>query len=142
MGSAATGMTKILRFIIDYCSFLYAPGRFRFVDSQTSESFGGDAYLVLESDALRLRFINDRDELLLDVQPLLEKNDRTWFSIDIVQRLLTGKRQDSGLLSPEFAEFLKENLEEIENRFSGDQVTQTIDELRSLERRRAKELFG
>ncbi len=131
-------MTAILEFLVAHLAFLYAPGRYRFVDSLTSESFGGDAYLVLEGDALRLRFISDRGQLLLHFEPLDGKES---YSIDLLRRLLTGERQETAELSPDYAAFLERELGEIERRFR-DERDETERALQELMRVRAKELFG
>jgi hypothetical protein len=130
-------MTAILEFLVAHLAFLYAPGRYRFVDSGSVESFG-NAYLDLESDAMRLRMIRDRSQLFLDFAPL-DGND--WFSLDVVRRLLTGERQESSELSPDYAAFLEREIGEIERRFR-DERDETVRALKELERVRAKELFG
>jgi hypothetical protein len=134
-------MTEILRFLVEHLEFLYAPDRFRFVDSRTSASFGGDAFLVLASDVLRIRLVRDRGQLFMDFQAAAEHDGRDWFSIDVVRRLLTGERQDTAELSPEYARFLEEHLDEIEKRFSEEELANTRKALKELERIRAKELF-
>jgi hypothetical protein len=131
-------MTAILEFLVAHLAFLYAPDRYRFVDSLTSESFGGDAYLVLEGDVLRLRFISDRGQLLLHFEPLDGKDS---YSIDLLRRLLTGERQETAELSPDYAAFLERELGEIERRFR-DERDETVRALKELKRVRAKELFG
>jgi hypothetical protein len=130
-------MTAILEFLVAHLAFLYAPGRYRFVDSGSVESFG-NAYLDLESDTMRLRMIHDRSQLFLDFAPL-DGND--WFSLDVVRRLLTGERQESSELSPDYAAFLEREIGEIERRFR-DERDETVRALKELERVRAKELFG
>jgi hypothetical protein len=135
-------MTEILRFLIDSLAFLYTSGRFRFADSGTSTSFGGDAFLVLASDGLRVRLVRDRGQLFMDFQSAEETGEMDWYSIDVVRRLLTGERQESAELSQEYAAFLEAHLDEIERRFAGDGFAVTRRELKDLEKRRAKELFG
>jgi hypothetical protein len=135
-------MTEILRYLIEWLSFLYAPGRYRFVDSGTSTSFGGDAFLILESDVMRIRLIRDRGQMFMDFQSCAERGEMDWYSIDVVRRLLTGQRQESAELSPDYARFLEERLDEIERRFSDGEISATRKALKSLEKTRAKELFG
>jgi hypothetical protein len=135
-------MTDILRFLIECLNFLYAPGRYRFVDSGTSTSFGGDAFLVLESGAMRIRLIRDRGQLFMDFQASGERGEMDWYSIDVVRRLLTGERQESAELTPDYARFLEKHLDEIEMRFSDGEISATRTALKELEKTRAKELFG
>jgi len=134
-------MTELLLFLIEHLAFLYAPDRYRFVDSRTSEGFG-DAYLVLESDALRVRLVRDRSQLFMDVQSVGQHGDRDWYSIDIVRQLVTGERQTTAELSPDYAQFLERHLDEIERRFSDEELPATVSALKALQDERAKELFG
>jgi hypothetical protein len=135
-------MNQILRFLITYCSFLYRPDGFRFVDSYTASSFGGDAFVVLASDQLRLRFVRDRGQLFLDFQGSSQQDKNNWFSIDVVQQLVVGEEQDSAEITAQRVKFVEERIEEISSRFSGDQLEDTQVALKSLERARAKKLFG
>jgi hypothetical protein len=133
-------MTALLEFLIAHLAFLYAPGRYRIVDSESSESFG-NGYLVLESDALRMQMVRDRGQLFMDFEPLSGKGE-DWFSIDVVRQLVTGEKQESSELSPDYAAFLERELGEIERRFSPAELDETVRALRELERARAKEMFG
>lgn len=142
-------MTKILKFMIDHCSFLYAGerygyGRYRFVDSRVAASFGGDAWLILESEFLRLQFVSDRDTLDLFVQGTTQRRDKVkeWYSIDVIRRMITGARDHPAELSEDDATFLYEHLEEIESHFTPPAIADTVETLERLERVRAKELFG
>jgi hypothetical protein len=135
-------MVEILLYLAKHCAFLFRPGWFRFVDSRVDESFGGDAYVVLASDSLRLRFVRDCGQLLLDFQSTERTGEKHWFSIDVVQRLITGEKRPSAELDAEYAAFLEENLTDIERRFGQNNLSETVKTLRELERVRAKELFG
>ena len=134
-------MEEILQYLKKHCSFLYAPNQFRFVDSESSESFG-NALLVLEHEDLRLKFVKDRGQLFLDFQPTSSKRKKDWFSIDIVKQLVTGNIEPSAEMDGEKAKFLKNNLDEIKRLFSPDNLEDTIKKLRDLERQRAKRLFS
>ena len=140
-------MNEILQFILTYCSFLYAGerygyGRYRFVDSRVGASFGGDAYLVLESEAMRMQFVRDRGELTLYFQGTSPKARKRWFGLGVVRPLITGERVDSAVLNQSHAEFLSTHLEKIEALFTESNLANTIDALNGQERARAKELFG
>jgi hypothetical protein len=133
-------MEEILRYIMRYCPFLYAPNQFRFVDSGSSESFG-NAFLVLEHGNLRLQFIRDRGQIFLDFQPTSKKNKSEWYSIDIVKQMVKGKIEPSAEMDTKKVEFLKSNLDELQQLFSRDNLEGTIKKLKDLERARAKLLF-
>lgn len=133
-------MEDILQYLMKHCSFLYSPNRFRFVDSGSSESFG-NAFLVLEHEDLRLRFVKDRGQIFLDFQPTSKKQKGEWFSIDIVKQMVTGEIEPSAEMDSKKAKFLKTNLDEIEQLFSTVNMESTIKKLKELERARAKRLF-
>jgi len=133
-------MEEILRYLMKYCSFLYSPNRFRFVDSGSSDSFG-NAFLVLEHEELRLQFVKDRGQIFLDFQHTSKNHKDDWFSIDIVKQMVTGKIEPSAEMDSEKAEFLKTNLDRIEQLFFAANLEGTIKRLRELERARAKRLF-
>lgn len=141
MSSQTGGMIRILEYLIRHCPFLLTSPAYRFVDSRVGESFGGDAYLVFESNSLRMRFVCDRGQLFLDFQSTSHPDDTDWFSVDVVRRLLEGAHSVSAELDAASAAFLEANLVEIEACFA-ERSDETVAELRRLERVRAKELFG
>jgi hypothetical protein len=132
-------VSEILRFLVEHCAFLYDTYRYRFVDSETTREFGGNAYLVLESPHLRLRFVRDRGPLFLDVQA--KEGPRDWFSIDLVWTLLGNEPRASAQLDEDYVDFLRQNLEQIETAFSGEHLPQTMTTMRRLQRERAKRMF-
>jgi hypothetical protein len=133
----------LLDHLVQYWSFLWASARYRIVDSMVSTRFGGDAFLVVASDGLRLRFVRDKGQLFLEVQPPWAAKTAEWHSVDLVYRLIIGQRQESAELSEEYAAFMQARLPEIESMFSSKEsfkVTRVkLEELKSL---RAKEMFG
>lgn len=134
-------MREILLFLANYCSFLFRPARYRFVDSQVDESFG-NALVVLESTAVRFRFMRDRGQLFLEFQPIHGKSSE-WFSLGVLRGVLTGDRGGSEALDEHWAIFLRESLGDLEGRFSNpDYIDEMIKALRKEEKKRAKELFG
>jgi hypothetical protein len=93
-------MDEILEFLLRHCSFLYKDLGFRFVDSQCSKSFGGDAFLILASDKVRFRFVRDRGQLFADFQEPTSGAKAEWFSIDIVRKHLTGESDYKAEMNP------------------------------------------
>jgi hypothetical protein len=130
-------MAEILLYLARNCTFLFRPGWLRFVDSRVDESFGGDAYVVLESTTLRLRFTRDRGQLLLSFQAI-EGRASEWFSPGLLRSLLMGDRGGSEVLNEEWAAFLGTSLDELERR----QREATLQGLHQAAKSRAKELFG
>jgi hypothetical protein len=122
--------------------FLWTGARFKIVGSEVSTSNGGDAVLFVESSRMRLRFVCDRAQLLLDMQPSRTSVSEEWFSIDLIRRMLLGKRELSAVLNESYAEFIRDHLDEIESRFGDEEWPQTHAELKRLKVKRAKEMFG
>jgi hypothetical protein len=135
-------MTQILLFIATHMGYLWTDARFRITGSDVATSFGGDALLLVESERLRLRFVSDRAQLLLDLQPADLDGDRDWYSIDLVRRLFLGHREESAVLDPSYAEFMREHLDAIEALFSEDRWPVTRAELQKIMVKLSKEMFG
>lgn len=134
-------MTEILAFIARHMGFLWTGARFRVVGSGIDNSNGGDAYLLVESSVLRLRFVRDRGQLLLEFQPS-DSAVNEWFSVDLIRRLWLGERESSGILDEGYAKFIEGHLEDIEASFGSEMWSDTHLQLKQLKRVRAKELFG
>ncbi len=134
-------MTQILVFVATYMGFLWEGARFRIVDSEVSTANGGDALMVVESAALRMRLIQDRGQLFLDLEPLMVGKSE-WYSIDLVRRLFLGRREESAVLDGSYAEFVRDYLGEIEERFGPKVWDSTREDLRKLKIQRSKEMFG
>lgn len=133
-------MIQLLEFLIAHGAFLLEPDLFSFAGSHSSTSFG-DASITLGSDRLLLRFVRDRGQLFLDFQGASQSNRKDWYSIDVVQQLVTGVRQDSSVVSPQGMEFVREHLAEIRLLFDDNSIEDTHSALKILERKRAKALF-
>ena len=121
--------------------FLWRNARFRIVGSETSTSFASDALLLVEGEHLRLRFVNDRGQLFLDLQPSSPGSSTDWYSIDLLRRLMSGRPEASAVLDESYADFLRENFDAVSDLFS-DRWSTTQAELRELKAKRAKEMFG
>ena len=136
-------MGEILRFIADFCGFLFERYGFRFVDSEVSASFG-NAAIYLTSPDLELRFIRDRGQLFLDFRSVHIDSRKTeaWYAFDIVRRLVTAKKTWDARMDEENAVVLRDHMDHIIRLFAADQAQGTVAELKKLERLRAKEVFG
>jgi hypothetical protein len=128
-------MKEILQFIIAHCAFLYESGGFRFVHSIYSSTFGGSACVVMASDHLRLRFVYDCGQLTLELQGVHERGENHWYTIDVVEQLVTGRSVPRGELSPAHARFLSEHLDAVRARFVRDELAETRVALRKIGRR-------
>ena len=133
-------MEEFIQYVKKHFSYLFSPYSFRIIESQSSESFG-NALIILEYEDLLLKIVKDRDQIFLDFQPASKKGKLNWFSIDIVKQMITGKIEPSAEMNPKNTEFLKNNLDKITQIFSKESTPNTIQELKKLERERAKRLF-
>lgn len=134
-------MDEILRFLLQHGSFLYKEFGFRFVDSQVSNAFGGDAFLILAKDTVRLRLVRDRGQLFADFQET-PSNGKEWFSIDIVRKYIAKEHEYFSELDSNNAKFLRERLPDIEAAFRPATFDKIRREFQKLEKERAKSLFG
>lgn len=135
-------MDQISSFITNYMLFLLNTDRYKEVETMKTAANGGDSVVVFVSDGLHFRFIKERDQLFLDLRPPTSQKEKDWYSIDLVYRLLTGERLGTSILSPEYAEFVRTRLLDIEREFGPDEWPQTEQDLRGIQRKRSKEMFG
>lgn len=133
-------MQQILEFIVAHLAFLWEEARFSIVGSEVTTSNGGDSSLQLESSVVRMRFVRDRGQLFLDFQP--KAAGRTWYSIDLVWRLLMGGGNRPAVMDAEYAEFLHQHLGELEDAFGAEGWRTTRGRLQKLRAQRAEEMFG
>jgi hypothetical protein len=136
-------MDEILRFLMVHCSFLYSEFDFRFVDSEVSESFGGNAYLVLASGSLRIRFVWDRSQLFAEFQSTFQPRKKEWYLIDMVRQLVEPRREGYlSLMDADHALFMRRHMREIVALFSKDRILDTIRRLKEVTRQRSRQMFG
>lgn len=135
-------VAELLRVLAQWLLFFFSDNRYRLADPQVGTTYG-DALVEFASSTLRWRLTRDRSQLLLDCRPLTGVSKRQeWFSADLMIRLISGRRVESGVLTEEMASWFEENLPEIEERFSPERSEETVNELKKLKRIRAKDLFG
>lgn len=135
-------MDEILIFLLKYCSDFYKKYGFKFSNSEVTPQFGGNAYLMLENDNLKIRFIIDRGQLMLEFFSKFDKKRDNWYSIDLVRQLISGEDEYYALLDDNNGQFIQKNLDKIIEMFRENVITQTIEKLNLLKKRRAKILFG
>ena len=126
-------------------AFIAAPPGPRVVHSRYDPGSFGNAVVELESDALRVRVTRDRGQLLVDLAP---RAGGEWFDEAIILQLVGAGETARELAAAEWralapsASALRRHLSEIVDRFRPDQWAQTRAELKALQARRARELFG
>jgi hypothetical protein len=130
-------VTPLLEFLVRWMGFLW-DGDFHLVSS-----VGGahsDAYVVAQSNGLRLRISRDRGQLFLDYAPRHAPDE--WFDGQLVEAMLTGRLPDKGLLGPDHARFLQESLPRIVTSFAETEWPSTKEKLARLGRLRADGNYG
>ena len=135
-------MHKILEFLATDGTFLYEEHCCCIVDSEYSEMFGGTGSVTLSNDIIELKFWLDRDRMCMDLHGVGSHTTDSWFSMDIVKQLLTDEVNDKSLMNHENVEFLKENFEDLQDRFASPNLPASESTCRKLERQRAKRIFG
>jgi hypothetical protein len=138
MGIGET-MNELLQFIMRHFSFLYDELGARFVDSQVH---GINALLVFELPDVRVRFVRDRDQILMEFQHNRRPPSNEWFSFDVVQQLITGTIHDDAVMDRSKAEFVKAKFAEIADAFSKARHRATEKTMHEYEEARANRLFG
>jgi hypothetical protein len=132
-------MRELLRTLADQLGFFFEAG-YRLTGSHVGSTYG-DAWITFEGDVLAWRIVRDRSQVFLECRAA-DGPDDSWYSTDLLLRLLTGRRVDTAELTTETALWVEANLADLEDRFDADRVAGTVEELKALKRLRAKELFG
>lgn len=127
------------RIVPDACSYLREEHGFQIIESLWSESFGGDALVVLATEGLQVRFVRDRGQLFFDLRP--DESDK-WYSVDLVRALISGRKAFHAIMDEENAGFVRDHFQEIMQLFSPERVNDTTEELEELKRSRSRQLFG
>lgn len=140
LGTGGLRCESCLRTLADQLGFFFDPGSYRLTGSHVGSTFG-DAWITFQGDELTWRVVRDRSQIFLECRPSAGA-DEGWYSTDLLLRLLTGRRVGTAELTTETALWVEANLAELEARFGLDRVAGTVEELKELKRRRAKELFG
>lgn len=135
-------MDELQRILKQWLSFFFVDGRYRVYNTQSGPSFN-DALVDFTSEKLSWRLANDKGQILLSCSPGQESyNERESYSIDLIIRLIDGRKIDSALLTKEISAWVGSNLDAIEYRFADEHLIQTKLEMKRLKKLRAKELFG
>ncbi len=109
-----------MKFISAFMGYLWRDADFQLGESAVSTVNGGNAHLVVESPDLRMRFVLDRSQMLLEFQPRLDRSSETWFDVDLVHRVIDGPRDGPNLLDEYYASFVGSNLDAIRALFARD----------------------
>ena len=138
-------MTEILQFLAGQLSFLYSKYGFRITDSLVSDSFGGDAYLIIEGEELRIRLVRDRSQYFIEFQSTQRSQSDSWFTVDLLRGLMELPADDNAFMTNENAQFLETHLEVILSEFCDSKIISRLNaeaskrsKRRSAERKKRK----
>lgn len=134
-------MQLILSFLVLHFSALWNDGTYRISTSENSRVNGGSAVLVVESDKLRLRFVADRGQLMLDLQSPLG-HEEEWFDAALLWRVLRSVAPESDLLDEQLADLVMSELERIEDMMRTEVLAESYSVLKRAQRQRSRDLFG
>ncbi len=104
-------MNTLLKYILDYFTFLYGQLDFRIVHSLNSGT-DGDALIELRNDSLLIQFIRDRSEISIYLATL--EHPEVLFELSEVFSILL-KLGSRYLSSSDISKTLSENFNEIKN---------------------------
>lgn len=135
-------MNELLEFIIHNCSYLYEKYGFRIIDSQYTSQAGGSALIDFEGQNMRIRFIREYRQIFVDFQPLLAKKNDRWYSIDLVNTLVTECEPKDSTMNEANTSFLRTNFSSIIEYFNKDNIDNTVNLLTVIQDRRTKRLWG
>ncbi|WZH38267.1 MAG: hypothetical protein PIR02_06260 [Microbacterium enclense] len=135
-------MDQITSFIHRYLPFLLDNEVYDVTHAEESTVNGGDSLVEFASDSLHFRFFTDRGQLFLDLRPGTSRRENDWYSIDLIRRLFTGDREESGLMDPGYAEFIRTRLADVEKRVSPAEWPHTEKALKDIKHKRSEEMFG
>ena len=97
---------------------------------------------MLENGNVRFLFLRDRGQLMLEVSLSLNGKKSEQFSFELIRQYISGESELFTILDDNNGAFIRDNLEKIVNLLSENSVKTTILNLKKLEKRRSKLLFG
>ena len=132
-------MKELLQFLSEHLAYLF--DYFRLVDSRATSSFGGNAYVVLESANTRIRLVQERMRLFIEFQSV-HGAPTEWYAWDVVRGFILNRDFEQSQLDASGSVQLKEIMPRIETAFSASRREFSEKKLDELERKRSKRLFG
>ncbi len=134
-------MKDLLDLLAGSLGFLLAAGRFRIVDSFSDQN-QGYARIGLESEAMLLEVVRERDDMSLRITARSDNGD-DWFWLGILRRVIDGDRPGSDRLDSSGVEFLRLNIERLELVYSDPALREVfLKDLATAREERSRELFG
>jgi hypothetical protein len=86
----------------------------------------GDSFVILESPALRVRFVRDRGQVSVEVASLADP--RTWWHLEHVCEVISGQTAESGFELSAAADLLRRNFKALTD-YLGSKYNDTKQEL-------------
>lgn len=121
----------LMQFLCKNCGFILT-------EQSISSSFE-DVIVVLQTNQIQIRFVRDRGNWFIEING--EEQTNEWYDISILKEYLTKKNDDSTLVLDEQIKFLKDNLNEIKQIFSNQNISASRVFLDQCRKERAKRLF-
>ena len=133
-------MVELLKVLAEWLNFFFTDNRYRIIDSLSETS--GDAFIKLASDNIIWNLVRERSQIFLECRPRgVKLKQWEWFSTDLLIRLITGSIVESSELTEEIAWWCKNNIFDIEERFTDNRLEETIYKLKEFAQQRSKRLF-
>ena len=132
-------MRELLHLLANQLNFFLDPHGYSIIGSGGTAA--GNAFVDMRRGDLIWRLVRDRTQVTLELRFEGDPDSKA-YSTDILKRWLSGERDDeAALLTDAIAVWVRDHLPEIEKAL-GERREETISAWASLERLRAKELFG
>jgi hypothetical protein len=112
-------MNNFYEYFDKHYSYLTLEYEFEINVNEQSESFGGNALIVLKRDHLYLRFVKDRGEIYLDFSNDQFIKNKKWYSIGLVRNQILNEESFNDQMTVENQIFLKKRLDDIVEIFFG-----------------------
>lgn len=112
--------------------------KFTLVEQEDSGVLGR-WFAVAASKDMRLRFVGDRGDILVDVSSAESRNQ--WLDLSLVASLITGRDLAQSASPAELGRFLHDNYALVSRLLSRDVFSRTAEQIRELGEQRATKLF-
>jgi hypothetical protein len=134
-------MNNFYEYFIKHYSYLTLEYEFEINVNEQSESFGGNALIVLKRSHLYLRFVKDRGEIYLDFSNDQLIKNKKWYSVGLVRNQILNEESFNDQMTVENQIFLRERLDDIFELFSKDNELSTFKGLEKQAEMRVKKFL-
>ncbi len=133
-------MQQVLVCIANLFMWLFEDYHFKFCDSAYHPAFG-NGWVELRNHNLIVRFVSDRNLVLIEVAPAAGWTDTDGFSLDLLGTLLGIEGLSRSIITPESAKLFRNHFPEIVKVITETEPGELRRIMAGLEKERAARLF-